>query len=99
MTPFATATAAASAGFTAAMGEPITVGSTAGTGILAPAADLVIGGGIEVVNGARLSVLAADFPDLAQDDTVTRGAETWIVIDIDRAVDAGGWRHCVLVPE
>ena len=91
-----TATQAAAAAFSGTFGEAVTVGSTTGTGILTPDPGGVVGGRIEIQNGARLAVLATDFPSLAVNDSVTRGSDSFVIVDIDRAIDAAGFRHCTV---
>lgn len=84
---------AAQAAIDATYGEPITVGSTVGRGVITPENGAMLGGGIEIRNGARLAVIAADFPSLAVNAAVTRGADSFVLVEIDPAVDAAGYRH------
>lgn len=93
---WATATQAAATAIAGTFGETVTVGSTTGTGIITPDPGGLLGGGIEIQNGARLAVQADDFPSLAVNDSVTRGSDSFVIVDIDRAIDAAGFRHCTL---
>jgi hypothetical protein len=65
--------------------DTVTIGTTTGLAIVRPEDDLMLGGGVEMIGGAHLSYLEADFPNVQVHDTVTHGTISYQIVEIDDA--------------
>ena len=65
--------------------DTVIIGTTTGKAIVMPEDDLMLGGGVEMIGGAHLSYLDADFPDAKVHDIVTHGDIDYQIVEIDDA--------------
>lgn len=94
---FDTAIAAANPVFMAHFADVIQVDGLNSRGIVSPDPELMLAHSVDIINGARLSVLAADHPDLAVGSSVMHGLIEYKVAELDRSPDPTGWLRAVLV--
>lgn len=95
--PFDEAFARASRVMRQQFADEISVDGVSGKGIVTPDPEIVIGGGVQIINGAHLHVMASDFPSIAVNAAVIHQGVQYAVMQPDRSTDASGWLHCVMV--
>lgn len=76
--------------------DTVTIDGVSGRGIITPNTDLSLGGGVNLINGARICVLAIEFPAIVVNSNVIHGANSYIVAELDD-VDPYGWRRALIV--
>lgn len=77
--------------------DDIVVDGVPGKGIVTPDPEIVIGGGVQIINGAHLHVMSSDFPSIPANALVVHQGINYRVIEPDRGKDASGWFHAVMV--
>jgi hypothetical protein len=65
--------------------DTVDIDGVIGKAIIRPEDDLMLGGGVEMIGGAHLSYLEADFPDAAVHQTVTYDGIEYQIVEIDDA--------------
>lgn len=70
-------------------GDAIDVDGVVGVGVVIPDTNLMLGGGVQLVDGARLLVRVDDFPNLALNSEVTHADVDYIVVELDDTDSAG----------
>lgn len=76
-------------------GDAVDIDGIAGTAILIPDTNLALGGGVQLYNGAHLTIRSADFPDITVNSEVTHGDDEYILMELDD-VDSAGIRKARL---
>lgn len=72
-------------------GDAVSVDGVAGVAVVTPDSDIALGGGTQLINGAHLTIRAADFPDITYHSEVEHGTTTYVVMEMDD-IDAAGVR-------
>lgn len=73
-------------------GDAVTVDGVDGVAIVTPDSELALGGGTQLINGAHLTIRAADFPDITYHSQVDHGGVTYLVMEMDD-IDSAGVRE------
>lgn len=73
-------------------GDAVVVDGDSGFAIVTPDSDMALGGGTQLINGAHLTIRAADFPDIDYHSEVDHGEVTYLVMEMDD-VDSAGVRQ------
>lgn len=72
-------------------GDTIEIDGVPGVGVVLPETNLMTDAGISLINGAHLTVMAEDFPNLAYHSVVTYNGTEYMVLELDD-VDFAGMR-------
>lgn len=72
-------------------GDAVSIDGESGRAIVRPESDMLLGGGVQLVNGAHLMFRAGDFPDVALKSEVTHGENEYVITELDD-VDSSGIR-------
>jgi hypothetical protein len=78
-------------------GSAVSIDDVAGSAIVTPQDDMMLGNTVQMVNGAHLMFRAADFPAIEVRSAVTVGDTEYTVIEIDD-VDSAGIRKARMAP-
>jgi hypothetical protein len=73
-------------------GDAVTIDGVAGYAVVMPDTDLSMGGGVQLINGARLMLCQADFPAVTVNSEVTYAGSEFIITELDD-VDSAGVRQ------
>lgn len=80
----------------AVFADAVIVDGVSGRGVVLVNKDLMLGGGIQLHNAARLTILHAEFPNIAVNVEVVHNGNSYIVTELDD-VDSFGWRQALIV--
>lgn len=73
-------------------GDTLDIDGVVGPAVVMPDTNLSMGGGVQLLNGARLLLRHSDFPDVVVNSEVTYGSLEFIITELDD-VDSAGVRN------
>lgn len=83
---------AANTALLSTFGDTLDIDGITGPAVIMPDTNLSMGGGVQLINGARLLLRHSDFPDVAVNSEVTYGDMEFIITELDD-VDSAGVRN------
>ena len=72
-------------------GDIVEIDNLPGTAIVVPDSDLALGGGVQLYNGAHLTFIAAEFPNVVVNSEVQYDNTYYVIVELDD-VDSSGVR-------
>jgi hypothetical protein len=91
MSAFDRACRLANTQFFGVMADPVEIDGDAGTAVVVPESNMVIGGGVQLYNGAHLVLKQSQFPGIAVNSEVLHEDIEYVILELDD-VDSSGVR-------
>jgi hypothetical protein len=71
--------------------DSVKIDGVSGMAVVMPDTELMLGGGVQLINGAHLLIRAEDFPDIEVNAEVVHGENEYLVKELDD-IDSAGMR-------